>query len=233
MKGVTIILMKGYNGKSRLTLDHEIRRRLVDSLASDLYKTITDISFSNEPWNCFIATPDKFFSEKCKKEKIPILDLEIGDLNFIFHQIQNWVVENGYDFLILCAGDIPLLDGLLIYEIKRRLRENSKGNGKSMIVCPSKSNGVSIIGMSPVDLCVIAAQEGLQNLEIIMGLDHDMYPYEIINDFRSYMDIDYHEDLYVTLRFMEENSAYENRLVKEILSEIFYLKPVSCYLRKN
>jgi len=233
MKGVTIILMKGYNGKSRLTLDYEIRSRLVDALAFDLYKTITEISFSNEPWNCFIATPDKIFSEKCKNEKIPILDLEIGDLNSIFHQIQNWVVENGYDFLILCAGDIPLLDGLLIYEIKRRLIENFMEAGKSMIVCPSKSNGVSIIGMSPVDLCVIAAQEGLQNLEVIMGLNHDMYPYEIINDFRSYMDIDYHEDLYVTLRFMEENSVYENRLVKDVLGEIFYLKPISYCLKTN
>jgi len=224
MKGVTIILMKGYTGKSRLVLDQNYRRKLIDALAIDLYNTVLETNILDNSWNCFIATPDKFFSKKCKKKNIPILELKSGELNSIFYQIQNWVVENGYDFFILCAGDVPLLNGALIDEIKRKLTLGVKKKGKSMIICPSKSNGVSIIAMSPADLWMITTQKGVENLQVIKGLNRDIYPYQVLKDARSYFDLDHKEDLQSVLKFMKKNPVYRNRLVRKLLYEYLTVK---------
>jgi len=121
MKGVTIILMKGYNSKSRVSLNQRDHVRLIDALSFDLYNVILATSTCNDSWDCLIASPDRLFSERCKKKNISVLDLIPGELNSIFRQIQNWAVEEGYDALILCAGDIPLLQGDLIDKIKELL----------------------------------------------------------------------------------------------------------------
>ena len=221
MKGVIIFLMKGCNGKSRLKINEKLCQSLIDALALDLYNTISEIKLDNNPWDCFIATPDKLFSKKCKKKNIPILLLKPGELNSIFYQIQNWVVDKGYSSLILCAGDIPLLNGVLIDKIKRKLDLGLKKKGKSMIVCPSKSNGVSIIAMSPPDLWMINTKKGVENLNVIKELNHNIYPYQILRDNRSYLDLDYQEDLQSAFNYMEKNSGYSNRMVKKILCGFF------------
>ena len=109
MKGVTIILMKGYNGKSRLSLPQDIRVRLINALTNDLYETVSETNFNNGSWDCFIATPDNFLSKKCKQEKIPVLNIMPGQLNYIFNQIKvcsrNFIIfckysENYFKFIM-------------------------------------------------------------------------------------------------------------------------------------
>ena len=219
MRGVSIILMKGYNGKSRLALNHKYQVKLVDALSSDLHTAVSKAKTCQNSWDCMIATPDRLLSKKCKKKNISVLNLKPGELNSIFSQIQNWAVKKSYDALILCAGDIPLLHGDLIDEIKRKLSSGLKENGKSMVVCPSKSNGVSVIAMSPANLWMITACEGTDNLHVIKGLDKETYPYQILKDIRSYLDLDYQADLVSVLTFMEKNPSYRNRSVKRILYE--------------
>jgi len=223
MKGVIVILMKGYNGKSRVNLDKECRKKLIDALAIDLYNASVDANIWDNFWDCFIATPDKSLLTTCKKEKIPILNLVPGELNSIFSQIQNWAIKNNYDSIILCAGDLPLLDGELIDTIKNKIIYDVRKKRKSMVVCPSKKNGVSIIAMSPPDLWMIAEQNGVENLHVIKGLNRDKYPYEILDDPRSYLDLDCPEDLKSTLDFMENNPTYMGRLVKKVLTNLFPL----------
>lgn len=220
MKGVTIILMKGYTGKSRLALNHKHHTKLIDALTFDLYDTVSETSIDNNSWDCLIATPDRLLSRKCTKKNIPVLDLYPGELNLIFQQIQNWTVEKGYDALILCAGDLPLLQGTLIDNIKRKLLIGYKKKGKSMIVCPSKKNGVSIIAMTPTDLWRITSYMGIDNLQVIKGLDQEIYPYEFLKDFRSYLDLDQIEDQSSALQYMEKHSIYADRSVKQVLNEI-------------
>lgn len=220
MKGVTIILMKGYSGKSRLALSQKHHMKLIDALAFDLYNTISETNIDNNSWDCLIASPDRLLSRKCKKKNIPVLDLYPGELNPIFQQIQNWTVEKGYDALILCAGDIPLLQGTLIDDIKRKLFTGHKKKGKNMVICPSKKKGVSIIAMAPADLWRITAYKGIDNLQVIKGLDQEIYPYEILKDFRSYLDLDQYEDLSSALSYMEKHSIFENKSIRKVLNEI-------------
>lgn len=219
MKGVTIVLMKGYNGKSRLSLPQDVRVKLIDALTKDLYKSVSETNLNNGPWDCFIATPDSFLSKKCKKEKIPILKIIPGQLNYVFTQLQNWAVENDYDAIILCAGDIPLIHNSLIGKIKEKLILGLKEKGKSMVVCPSKSNGVSIIAMSPANLWMITEHKGKDNLNVIKNLDRNIYPYQILDDDALYLDLDNNKDLITVWAYMELNPTYANRLVKEVLYE--------------
>jgi 2-phospho-L-lactate guanylyltransferase (CobY/MobA/RfbA family) len=93
-------------------------------------------------------------------------------------------------------------------------------NGKSMIICPAKKGGVSIIAMAPVDLWRITSYKGIDNLQVIKELDQGIYPYEILKDFRSYLDLDQYEDLSSALNYMKKYSIYKNRLVRKILHEI-------------
>jgi len=220
MRGVTVILTKGYNGKSRLHLNHKYIVKLIDALTFDLYQTIIKNKTCNDSWDYIIATPDHRLSHKCEKKNIPVLDLYPGELNLIFQQIQNWAIKKGYDALILCAGDIPLLQGMLIDNIKRKLLEGRKKRGKSMVICPSTKNGVSILAMAPADLWRISCDEGTDNLRIIKGLNHEIYPYEILKDFRAYLDLDQYEDLSSALKYMEKHSINENKTVRKVLHEI-------------
>jgi len=220
MKGVTVILTKGYNGKSRLHLNYKYRVKLIDALTFDLYHTIIKNKTCNDAWDYVIATPDRRLSSKCKKRNIAVLDLYPGELNQIFQQIQQWTVKKGYGALILCAGDIPLLKGMLIDDIKRKLLTGYKTRGKSMVVCPSKKDGVSVIGMAPVDLWRITSYKGITNLQVIKELDPEIYPYEILKDFRAYLDLDQYEDLSSALQYMEKHSMYENKAVRKVLHEI-------------
>lgn len=220
MKGVTIILMKGYDGKSRLSLNQKISMELIEALASDLYFTVSETETCKEPWDYFIATPDKTFSKQCAKNNISIIDLMPGELNSILHQIQHWAVKKSYDALILCAGDIPLLTGVLMDFIKKKLFLGLAKKGKSIVICPSKNDGVSIIAMSPANLWTITSEKGVNNLKVIEGLDREKYPYQIMNDFRAYLDLDHYEDLFSACKIMEKNPDYENRLSKKILGEI-------------
>jgi len=223
MKGAIVILMKGYNGKSRVNLDKECHKKLIDALAIDLYNASIDTNILGNLWDCFIATPDESFLKNCKKEKIPTLNLVPGELNLIFSQIQKWAIKNDYESIILCAGDLPLLDGELIDRIKSKIIYDVRKESKSMIVCPSKKNGVSIIAMSPPDLWMITEQNGIENLHVIKGLNRDSYPYEILEDPRSYLDIDTPEDLKSALDFMENNPTYTSRLVRKVLNDVFSL----------
>jgi len=223
MKGVIVILMKGYNGKSRLALNQKDRVKLIDALTSDLYNAASETSIYNDSWDCLVASPDRIFSERCRNKRMPVLDLVPGELNSIFRQIQNWAVQKGYGSLILCAGDIPLLQGVLIDEIKRRLTKGLEEKGKSMVVCPSKSNGVSVIAMSPANLWMITTRTGADNLRVIKGLDPEIYPYQILEDVRSYLDLDYPEDLVSALMIMEKNRGYGHRLTLNLLQEILPL----------
>lgn len=227
MKGVTIILMKGYNSKSRVSLNQRDHVRLIDALSFDLYNVILATNTCNDSWDCLIASPDRLFSERCKKKNISVLDLISGELNSIFRQIQNWAVEEGYDALILCAGDIPLLQGDLIDKIKEELSLGLKEKGKSMVVCPSKGNGVSVIAMSPANLWMITARDGVDNLQVIKELNRKIYPYQILKDFRSYLDLDQQEDLFSTLKFMEKNPVYKNRATLRLLKEIVPVEEMS------
>jgi 2-phospho-L-lactate guanylyltransferase (CobY/MobA/RfbA family) len=224
MRGVIIILTKGYNSKSRLSLNKKNHRELIDALTTDLYKTAAERNKYKKNWDCFIATSDPIFSKKFQKKNIPIIDLQPGELNYIFYQIQNWSIKEGYNAIILCAGDIPLLHRILINSIKRKIHSGLRNNGKSMVICPSKDNGVSIIAMSPVDLWMIKTKEGVDNLEVIKSLDAKKYPYQIINDFKSYLDLDHQEDLYSALDYMDKNPIYGNRLVKKILDNVLSVK---------
>ncbi|MCX6664648.1 MAG: hypothetical protein NT038_01100 [Euryarchaeota archaeon] len=220
MKGVTVILTKGYNGKSRLNLNHKYRVKLIDALTFDLYHTIIKNKTCNDSWDYIIATPDHRLSSKCKKKNISVLDLYPGELNLIFQQIQNWAVEKGYGALILCAGDVPLLQGIVIDDIKRKLFTIYMKKGKGMVICPSKKNGVSIIAMAPADLWRISCYERINNLQVIKGLNREIYPYEIFQDFRSYLDLDQYGDLSSALQYMEKHSMYENKSVRKVLHEI-------------
>lgn len=220
MKGVTIILMKGYNGKTRLSLNPKHSKKLIDALASDLYLAVSETEIFNEKWDYFIATSDRILSKNCIKNNISVINLKPEKLNSILNQIQNWAIKNGYDALILCAGDIPLLNGFLIDKIKKKLSLGLAKEGKSMVVCPSKNDGVSIIAMSPANLWTITSKKGVNNLKVIEGLDLEKYPYQIINDFRAYLDLDQHEDLFSACKIMEKNPDYENRLIKKMLGEI-------------
>lgn len=220
MRGVTVILTKGYNGKSRLHLNHKYRVKLIDALTFDLYHTIIKNKTCNDSWEYLIATPDHRLSRKCEKKNIPVLDLYPGELNLIFQQIQNWAMKKEFDAIILCAGDIPLLQGMVIDTIKRKLLEGHTKRGKSMVLCPSTKNGVSILAMAPADLWRISCFKGTDNLRIIKGLNHEIYPYEILKDFRAYLDLDQYEDLSSALEYMEKHSMYENKTVRKVLHEI-------------
>ena len=220
MRGVTVILTKGYNGKSRLHLNHKYIVKLIDALTFDLYQTIIKNKTCNDSWDYIIATPDHRLSHKCEKKNIPVLDLYPGELNLIFQQIQNWAIKKGYDALILCAGDIPLLQGMLIDNIKRKLLEGHKKRGKSMVICPSTKNGVSILAMAPSDLWRISCYKGTDNLRIIKELNHEIYPYEIFKDFRAYLDLDQYEDLSSALKYMDKHSINDNKKVRKVLHEI-------------
>jgi len=212
--------MKGYSGKSRLSLNQRHHTKLIDALAFDIYSSISETTIDNNSWDCFIATPDELLSRTCKEKNISVLDLCPGELNLVFQQIQNWTVEKGYDALILCSGDIPLLQGALIDIIKRKLLTGHTKGGKSMVVCPSKKNGVSVIALAPADLWRITSYKGIANLQVIMGLDREIYPYEILKDFRAYLDLDQYEDLSSALKYMEKHSIYENKSVRKVLHEI-------------
>jgi len=212
--------MKGYNGKSRLSLNQNLSKKLIDALASDLYFTVSETETRKEPWDYFIASPDKTFLKQCMKNNISIIDLNPGELNSILHQIQQRAIENSYEALILCAGDIPLLTGGLIDVIKKKLFSGLAKKGKSIVVCPSKNDGVSIIAMSPANLWTITSEKGVNNLKVIEGLDREKYPYQIMNDCRAYLDLDHHEDLFSAYKIMEKNPEYEKRLSKKILGEI-------------
>jgi len=217
MKGATIVLMKGYNGKSRLRLNKRFRLKLINALTNDLFETINETK--NELWDSYIASPDKLLLKRCKNKKMPTIDLVPGDLNFIFKQIQDWSVENGYKAIILCAGDIPLLHSDLIDRIINQLEYGVLEKGKSMIVYPSKKDGVSIIAMSPPNLWRITERKGINNLNVIKKLDQEKYPYQIINDVSTYIDLDERDDLVSAFMLMEENPAYWYRSVRRVLNE--------------
>jgi 2-phospho-L-lactate guanylyltransferase (CobY/MobA/RfbA family) len=151
---------------------------------------------------------------------LSIIDLKPGELNSILHQIQQRAIKNSYDALILCAGDIPLLTRGLIDIIKKKLFSELAKKGKSIVVCPSKNDGVSIIAMSPTNLWMITSEKGVNNLKVIEGLNREKYPYKIMNDFRAYLDLDHRKDLFSAYKIMEKNPEYEKRLSKKILGEI-------------
>jgi len=129
-------------------------------------------------------------------------------------------VKKSYDALILCAGDIPLLTGDLMDVIKKKLLLRLAKKGKSIVVCPSKNDGVSIIAMSPVNLWMITPEKGVNNLKVIEGLNREKYPYQIINDSRAYLDLDQLEDVFAAYEIMEKNPEYKHRLSKRIFEEI-------------
>jgi len=220
MRGISIILMKGYNGKSRLNLDPVHQTRLINALATDLYNTAVEHSNCNGSWDSVIATPNQKLSDYCKKNNIKVLDLELGELNSIFNQIQNWVVGGHYDAFILFAGDIPLLQKTLITKIEDTLCKELKKNGKSLVICPSKRKGVSVIGMTPPNLVPIREQKGIANFHLVKKELRSEFQYNIIADIGSYLDIDRYEDLCEVLMLMEKNPSYDKRAVKIILREI-------------
>ena len=219
IKGVSIILMKGYDGKSRIKLDPSIKKRLVRALVSDIYKTVIESQNSNS-WECVIATPNIDLSNFCKKNNMKILDLEKGELNSIFHQIQNWVVKSNYDAFILFAGDIPLVQKSLIDKIKDILYDDVKTKRRSLIICPSKKKGISILAMAPSNLVRIREQKGTANLKLFKRKMGDGFHYTTIADIGSYLDIDQPEDLCEVLMLMERNPTYNESGVKVVLREI-------------
>lgn len=219
MKGAIIILIKGYDGNKRLGLNKTKSKMLIDALASDLYKIISETNNQNNSWDCLIATPDKIFSERCKKKNMLVLNLNSGDLNSIFVQIQNWTIKKGYEVLILCAGDIPLLQCGLIEQIKRILSSELREKGWSLVICPSRRNGVSVIGISPPDLVPIKTRKGTANFHIVEELGPE-FSYQLLADIGSYLDLDQQDDLFDALMLMEKNPMYKDRAVLKILKEI-------------
>ena len=211
--------MKGYKSKSRIKLNLSNQKRLVRALVSDIYKTVIESQHSNS-WDSVIATPNPYLSDYCKKNNMKILHLKKGELNSIFNQIQNWAVKSNYDACILLAGDIPLVQKSLIDKIKDILYDDVKTKGKSLVICPSKRKGISILAMAPSNLVRIREQKGTANCELFRRELGDAFQYTTISDVGSYLDIDESEDLWEVLMLMERNPAYNGSTVKVVLREI-------------
>ncbi len=219
MKGIIIILIKGYEGNKRLGLNKTKNEMLINALAYDLYKIISETNIQNNSWECLIATPDKSFSESCKKKNMPVLNLNSGDLNSIFVQIQDWTIKKDYEILILCAGDIPLLHSSLIEQIKSILSSEIREKGWSLVICPSRRYGVSVIGISPPDLIPIKTRKGTDNFHLVKELGPE-FSYQILADIGFYLDLDQQNDLFDALMLMEKNPMYKDRAVLKILKNI-------------
>ncbi len=212
-----MILSKGFNGKTRLNLSPEEKRRLLSAMLSDIHG---QLECSGRFERIFVATPDTDVVDFCSANGFSCLRTDPRDINCALREVRKLASRQGCDLLLVTASDLPFFSAELVDAVLARLEGLVWANGQGAVFCPSRNLGLTVCAASPPDSVALSVDDRTPNL---LRLDRvaGSTPRALELRMEAFLDIDSDGDLAETYRLMAEMPELRSRGLFRVLERYF------------
>ncbi|MBM4249869.1 MAG: hypothetical protein FJ149_10660 [Euryarchaeota archaeon] len=217
MRACAVVLSKGFNGKTRLDLPPEEKRRLLSAMLLDIHRELVE---SGRFETILVATPDAGVQEFCRENGISCLGTDPRGINGALREVGERAVREGFDVLFVTASDLPLFSAGLVEAVLARLEGLVCAHGLGAVFCPSRNLGLTVCAAAPPGSVALSVDEFTQNL---LRLDRvaGPTPRALEPRMEAYLDIDTGPDLAETYHLMAEMPGMQSREVYRFLARRF------------